>query len=174
MAPSRKRRTNSLANLLGDVIDDAKDLVDDTLDRAKDWNPTVRHGARRAVDRDDRDRDEEIDSLRSAMRAMLTVQVSPLFIDLRPEVDARAGCTRRVMKRSHGRAQAVDLLVPIPVVAIDRSAGAMPDVGFQVLGAVQRVVDQILGVVDDVAEQVGQAVRATLAARCHDPDLHVA
>jgi len=83
MAPSRKRRTNSLANLLGDVIDDAKDLVDDTLDRAKDLESDVRRGAGRAVDRDDRDRDEEIEGLRSAIDD-LTAKVNRLA-DLQAE-----------------------------------------------------------------------------------------
>lgn len=74
MAESRseRRRKNTLTSLLGDVIDDAKGLVDDVQSEA-------RRAIRRVLDEDDRGdtSDREIDSLKSAIDD-LTVKVNRL------------------------------------------------------------------------------------------------
>jgi hypothetical protein len=68
MAAPNRRRRGSLANLLGDVIDDTKELVDDALDRAGDLERDVRRGARRLLDNDARPESaDEIDSLKAAI-----------------------------------------------------------------------------------------------------------
>ncbi|MGQ0466562.1 MAG: hypothetical protein ACT4QG_14710 [Sporichthyaceae bacterium] len=46
----RSRRRSSIAGLLSDVLDDTKDLVDDTIDRAGDLESRGRRTARRVVD----------------------------------------------------------------------------------------------------------------------------
>ena len=82
-APNRKRTRGSLANLLGDVIDDTKDLVDDALDRAGTLERDVRRGARRALDDDapaaeaKRAEDAELAELKAALED-LTAKVDRL------------------------------------------------------------------------------------------------
>jgi hypothetical protein len=49
-APNRRRTRGSLANLLGDVIDDTKEFVDDALDTARTLESDVRRSARRVLD----------------------------------------------------------------------------------------------------------------------------
>ena len=81
MAAGRRKRPNSISNLLGDVLDDTKDLVDDLVDRAKDAEGDVRRAARRVVDSRGRslddEPDEEINDLKSAIDD-LTAKVNRL------------------------------------------------------------------------------------------------
>ena len=86
MAERSRRRRTSVTRLIGDLVDDSKDLVDDLVDRAKDVEEDARRTARRAIDDDfddrpaakERDhRDEEIDNLKSALDD-LTAKVNKL------------------------------------------------------------------------------------------------
>ena len=79
---ARRRRGSSVTRLLGDLVDDSKDLVDDVLDRTKDVEHDVRRTARRTLDDDDDGgaapgRDDEIDSLKQALDD-LTAKVNRL------------------------------------------------------------------------------------------------
>ena len=84
-AASRRKRPNSITNLLGDVLDDAKDLTDDLVDRAKDAESDARRVARRVVDSRGRSldtdtkgsEDDEVDSLKAAIDD-LTAKVNRL------------------------------------------------------------------------------------------------
>jgi hypothetical protein len=51
MAYERRRR--GLIRLLGTVVDETKDYVDDVLDRARDVNDDLRSSTRRLIDSDD-------------------------------------------------------------------------------------------------------------------------
>jgi len=70
---AEKRRTRgSLSNLLGEVADDTKGLVDDALDRAGDLEQDLRRALGRAVSGSDRNdarpaSASELESLRSAL-----------------------------------------------------------------------------------------------------------
>lgn len=80
-APNRRRQRGSLANLLGDVIDDTKDFVDDALDRASTLEGDARRGARRLLDDDapaeKRSEDSELAELKAALED-LTAKVDRL------------------------------------------------------------------------------------------------
>lgn len=88
MAERSRRRRNSVTRLIGDLVDDTKDLVDDLVDRAKDVEDDTRKTVRRAVDDDPADgradgsgprddRDVEIDRLSAALDD-LTAKVNKL------------------------------------------------------------------------------------------------
>ena len=64
-ASSRRKRPNSITNLLGDVLDDAKELADDALDRAGGVERDARRAARRVVSGSSQD--DEVDSLKAAL-----------------------------------------------------------------------------------------------------------
>lgn len=76
-----KRRRNSITGLLGDVVDDAKDLVDDVVDRAKDVEKDGRRTVRRVVNQNRDHRSDktsrEMDDLKSALDD-LTAKVNRL------------------------------------------------------------------------------------------------
>lgn len=86
----RRRSSSSVTNFLQDLSDDIKDFIDDeVVDRGRDTERDLRRAGRNWVDSDDdddrgrgrrgggRDRDDEIDELRDAIKA-LTAKVSEL------------------------------------------------------------------------------------------------
>lgn len=81
MARGRRRNSASVTNFLQDITDDIKDFIDDELvDRGRDTERDLRRAGRNLVDFDDDDRngngrrssgrDEDVDELRDAIRAL--------------------------------------------------------------------------------------------------------
>ena len=70
-APNRKRRRTGITEVLGDVIDDTKELVDDALDRAADLERDTGRGVRHLLggenSRGAAAEADELDSLKAAL-----------------------------------------------------------------------------------------------------------
>lgn len=92
MAGSSRKRRSPLGSFLGDVIDEAKDLTDDIVDRVKDVEQSGRNVVRKAVGDDDAspngngssvdDRSRtagELDDLKASI-ARLTAMVNALAV----------------------------------------------------------------------------------------------
>lgn len=90
MAERSRRRRTSVTRLIGDLVDDSKDLVDDLVDRGRDVESDVRSGVSKAVSNEDDDHDHADLARLQASLAELSAKVDSLAKSQQKPVGVKA------------------------------------------------------------------------------------